>query len=138
MRTYLLTGIICLACSSFSEGTDWNGNLLACKVSNRTLNPNMFDVTVHRLSGERVMISWHTEAASQQTRFEVMRKHGPEIFSSLGIVEPKLREDNSADYAFVDINSFGDSSFYCVKKTDSDGVVFFSMSRGIEGVARER
>lgn len=112
--------------------------MLAWKVSNRTLNPNMFDVTVHRLSGDRVMISWHADAESRQTRFEVMRKHGPGIFSTLGIVEPKLREDNSADYSFVDINAFADSSFYCVKKTDSEGVVFFSMSRGIEGVGKER
>jgi len=84
------------------------------------------------------MISWHAEAEAPQTRFEVMRQHGQEIFSSLGIVEPKLRKDNSADYSFIDVNAFTDSSYYCVKKTEPDSIVFFSITKGIEGVGKRR
>ena len=138
MRTYLLTGLICLTCSSFSENTQSNATVSFRKPASFTLKPKVFDVTVHRLSGERVMISWHAEAEAPQTRFEVMRQHGQEIFSSLGIVEPKLRKDNSADYSFIDVNAFTDSSYYCVKKTEPDSIVFFSITKGIEGVGKRR
>ena len=137
MRTYLLTSIICLACSSFSLNTTMSIGAHG-GVGLRLSKLNVFELTVHRLSGNRVMISWHCETEFSQSRFEVMRKHGTEIYSSLGVVEPKLVEDNSADYSFVDVNVFEDSSFYCVKKTGPDGVVFFSLSRGVEGVGRER
>ena len=96
----------------------------------------MFDVTVHRLSGDRVMISWHASGEAAQTRFEVMRKHGTEVFTSIGVVEPRTIQDNTADYSFIDTNSFEDSSYYCVKKTEPDSVVFFSIARGIAGVER--
>ena len=138
MRTYFVTGMICLACSSFSINVSPKGYVPESAVVKRVGKPNVFELTVHRLSGNRVVVSWHSEGEAAQARFEVMRKHGNGIYSSLGFVEPKLREDNSADYSFVDVNAFEDSSFYCVKKTDPDGVIFFSLSRGIEGVGKER
>lgn len=137
MRSHLLTGIFLIACSSFLNDRftipqkSTPGNFNSCK--------NIFDFTVNRLSGGRVMVSWHTEGEPGQIRFEVMRKHGKGIpFSSLGTVEPKSKEDNSADYSFIDVNKFSDSSFYCLKKTDLDSVVFYSISKGIEGAGRER
>ena len=138
MRTYLLGGIICLACSSFSANSDLCAGAHRSKIGKLALKQNVFELTVHRLSGNRVIISWHCENETAQSRFEVMRKHGTEIYSSLGIVEPRLAENNSSDFSFVDINTFEDSSFYCVKKTDPGGVVFFSLSRGVEGVGSER
>jgi hypothetical protein len=137
MRTHLLTGIICLACSSFMNSD--NSILLGSGApGDKTIRQNVFNLTVHRLSGERVIVSWHYEGEPLQTRFELMRKHGPDMFYSLGTVEPKLREDNSADYSFIDSNDFADSTFYCVKKTGPDSVVFFSITRGVEGVGKER
>jgi len=139
MRSLLLTGIIFLGCSSFlNDGyslySKTESGIYPAKASN-----NFFDFTAHRLSGDRVVISWHTENESEQVHFEVMRKHGKNVpFSSLGSVVPKSTEDKSADYSFVDINTFSDSSFYCLKKTDADSIVFFSATKGVEGIGKDR
>ena len=140
MRALLLTGIIFFACSSFLSDSYYGYQ----KPNSEDFNfdkpvKNVFDFTVQRLSGDRVMVSWHTEGEMQQARFEVMRKHEKgKPFASLGIVEPRSREDNSADYSFIDVNVFQDSTFYCLKKTDTDSVVFFSVTRGVGGVGKER
>ena len=138
MRYRLLTGII--ACSL----------LLNCDYSispSLTLHhlfvlnsgAGISDFHVLRLSGDRVMISWHTDDDANAVQFEVMRKHGKGVpFASLGIVEPKSKNDNSADYSFIDLNTFADSTYYCLKKTGADSVIFFSISKGVQGIARER
>jgi hypothetical protein len=130
-------GIVIIACSSFLIDNFPISKKTGAK--NYNSGKSIFDFTVHRLSGDRVMISWHTEGEPGQIRFEVMRKHGKGIpFSSLGSVEPKSKEDNSADYSFIDVNKFSDSTFYCLKKTDLDSVVFYSITKGIEGAGKER
>lgn len=99
----------------------------------------LVDFRVLRMSGGRVLITWHTERESANVSFEVMRKHGRGTpYVSLGIVQPKSGNINSADYSFIDINEFADSSFYRVKKTNADDVVFYSLAKGIEGLGRER
>jgi hypothetical protein len=125
MRSYLSTAAIFFACSSFLSD-----------VSVR--NKNISDFTVHRLSNDRVFISWHSEGESQVI-YEVLRRHKKtEQLESLGVVQPKSVENNSAEYSFVDINTFSDSSYYCLKKTNADSIVFYSITKGIEGVGKDR
>jgi hypothetical protein len=133
MRTYVLTAMFFIACSSFVKPAGHPTSFV-----DKGSKKNVFDVTVHRLSGDRVMISWHADGESGQSRFEVMRRHGRGIFTSLSSVEAKSRDYSLNDYSFVDINSFADSSFYCVKEISAANVVFFSTAKGIEGIARER
>ena len=136
MRSYLLTAAIFFLCSSFLKINYPVGRAADPK---DLMHKNVFDFTVHRLSGERVVVSWHTKDESDKMIYEVLRKHRKtEPFSSLGVVQPKSREDNSADYSFVDVNDFLDSSYYCLKKTNADSIVFYSITKGIEGVGKER
>ena len=138
MRTYVLTAMFFIACSSFVKPAGCPTSSLYFQIVDKGSKKNVFDVTVHRLSGDRVMISWHADGESGQSRFEVMRRHGRGIFTSLSSVEAKSRDYNLNDYSFVDINNFADSSFYCVKEISAANVVFFSTAKGIEGIARER
>jgi hypothetical protein len=138
MKSHLFIAIIFFTCSSFFIGyriqmrLSMNSNFVSS--SNNTL-----DFTVHRLSGERVYVSWHTENESSHVIFEVLRKHEKHAtFFSLGMVEPKFWNINTADYSFIDTNNFSDSSYYCLKKIDTDSVVFYSVTKAVEGVRRER
>jgi len=71
--------------------------------------------------------------------YEVLLRHKKtEQLVSLGVVKPKSVENNSAEYSFVDINSFSDSSYYCLKKTNADSIIFYSITKGIEGVGKDR
>lgn len=140
MGPHLFTAAVFLAGACLFPG---NRTDLSTKF---TSGPNNFrfvqtvvDFRVLRLSGGRVLISWHTEREPAKVSFEVMRKHGMGApYISLGIVQPKSGNVNSADYAFIDINEFSDSSFYRVKKTSADDVVFYSLAKGIKGLGKER
>lgn len=140
MRSHLLAGIIFTACSSFLN----DGYSTAAKPDYERSGlcipwRSISDFNVHRLSGERVMISWHTESESQLVRFEVMRRHEmSKPFESLGTVQPRAKEDKSADYSFIDLNNFADSTYYCIKKTTTDSVIFYSITKGVEGIGKER
>jgi hypothetical protein len=99
----------------------------------------IFDFTVHRLSGGRVYISWRVEDESPQIIYEVMRMPKKmSWFVSLGIVQPSHQENNSSDYSFIDLNNFSDSSYYRLKKTNTDSVIFYSMTKGVAGIAKNR
>ena len=79
----------------------------------------------------------HTEGDSRQMVYEVLRKHKQlSQFVSLGVVQPK--DGNGEDYSFVDVNNYADSSYYCLKKTTSDSAVFYSITKGVEGVGKNR
>lgn len=132
MRSYLLTAAIFFTCSSFLND-DYSSDTKNVK------GRNIFDFTVHRLSDERVFISWHTEGESKDVIYEVLRRHKKnEQLVSLGVVQPKSLENNSAEYSFVDINKFSDSSYYCLKKTNADSIIFYSITKGIEGIGKAR
>jgi hypothetical protein len=135
MRSHFLTAAFFFLCSSFSNDGYHDESLLPSDLSAK----NIFGLTVRRLSGERVMITWHTEEDPQGIIYEVLRKHKTnEQFTSLGVVSPELKQGLTADYSFVDANGFADSSFYCLKKINVDSVIFYSITRGVEGVGRER
>ena len=140
MRSHFLMGVFFLGFSSFwSVPNSVQSKFLSENTSSFTSDYNVSDFNVHRLSGERVMISWHTEGELQPVRFEVMRKHEKlKPFVSLGIVEPKTKENNSADYSFIDFNNFADSTLYCLKKITADSIIFYSASKGIPGIGRDR
>jgi hypothetical protein len=138
MRTYVLSAMFFIAYSSLVKTGGSITSPFYSQTVNKSEKKNVFDVTVHRLSGDRVVISWHVDEESDQSRFEVMRRQRGGIFTSLASVEAKSRDHNLTDYSFVDINSFADSSFYCVKETSASNVVFFSTTRGIEGIAKDR
>lgn len=133
MRSLLFTAVILLTCSSFfNQGSE----SLSSKIAG---TKNIFDLTVRRLSSERVIVAWHTEGDAPGTIYEVLRRHSKrEVFASLGVVSPELKQDNNADYSFVDVNNFTDSSYYCLKKTNVDSVVFYSIAKGVEGIGKER
>jgi hypothetical protein len=138
MRCHLITGIV--ACSLFLN--DYSSHSLV-RASQNYLSHNsvrgISDFQVVRLSGDRVMVSWHTNGDNNVVKFEVMRKHKKGVpFVSLGIVEPRSKGDNSADYTFIDANNFTDSTYYCLKKTNIDSVIFFSISKGVQGAGKQR
>lgn len=133
MRSLLLTAAILLTCYSFLNGGREN------LPSENLGTKNIFDLTVRRLSGERVIIAWHTESDAPGIMYEVMRRHNKrEPFQSVGTASPEAKQDNTADYSFVDVNNFTDSSYYCLKKTNIDSVIFYSIAKGVEGVGKER
>jgi hypothetical protein len=136
MRPHLLAATVLLSCSSFLN----EGYLISAKPgSSLPSTANYSDFTVRRLSGDRVFVSWHTENESPQVIYEVLRKHSTkELFASLGVVQPKLKEANSAEYTFTDTNDFSDSSYYCLKKTNVDSVIFYSITKAVEGVGKDR
>ena len=140
MRTHLFTGVILCAFSFFlSDNYSVQSKFITGNSGQARSGNGISDFNVLRLSGERVMISWHTEDELQPVRFEVMRKHDKsKPFVSLGTVEPRSKEGNSATYSFIDLNNFPDTTFYCLKKTKADSVIFYSISKPVEGVGKER
>lgn len=129
MGRHLCLTVIFISCSAFLKAdTDQYCNA-----------KSFFDFAIHRLSNERVVVSWHTAGDDKQATYEVLRKHTRrDTFATLAIVQPESMQGNIADYSFTDINSFADSSFYCLKKTNSDSVIFYSVTKGIEGTAKQR
>jgi hypothetical protein len=135
MRSLLFTAAFFLACSSFLNEYSVSKNLRLTTATPKSIS----DLTVRRLSGERVFIAWHTEDDPQGIIYEVLRKHkAREQFMSLGIVSPRLEQGNTADYSFVDANGFADVSYYCIKKTNADSVIFYSVTKGVEGIEQVR
>ena len=130
MHSHLLLTLSFFAFSSFLDDSNQRHS---------RATKNMVDFTVHRLSNERVFVSWHTIDDPKYTTYELLRKHTKrDSFVSVAVVAPKFFENNTADYSFTDSNSFPDSSFYCLKKTNTDSVIFYSLTKGIEGAARQR
>jgi hypothetical protein len=132
--------VLLLTCSSFVlENTLTRALPEGRKLPIAKSPKKILDFNVHRFSGEKVFLSWHTEGDSPQIVYEVLRKHKKlSQFVSLGVVEPKSVEGNACDYSFIDVNSFSDSSYYCLKKTTPDSVIFFSITKGVEGIGRNR
>lgn len=130
MHSHLLLTLTFFVCFTLGNA-DYSGHRYDSK--------DFFDFAIHRLSNERVFASWHTASDDKQAIYEVLRKHSKrDTFVVLAIVSPASIQANTADYSFTDINSFPDSSYYCLKKTNGDGVIFYSVTKGIEGTARER
>ena len=136
MRSLFLTAAVFFTCSAFlNDGSTGNESVL----SKHTSTKNIFDLTVRRLSGERVIVAWHTEGDAPGIVYEVLRRHKKrDVFASLGKASPELKQGNTADYSFVDTNNFTDSSYYCLKKTNVDSVIFYSIAKGVEGLGKER
>lgn len=132
MRSYLLLAALFVIQSSFYFKT-------TARCSEFVNAPKrMLDFNVQRLSGDRVFLSWHTDDL-KHTVYEVLRKHKIlSQFVSLGIVQPKPEDGSGSSYAFVDSNNHSDSSYYCLKQTTKDSVIFFSLTKGVEGIGRNR
>jgi hypothetical protein len=134
MAAFLLT------CSSFvfkitATHPSINSDMPLFSISHRKI----IDFNVLRFSGKKVFLSWHTEGDSPQIVYEVLRKHNKLTqFVSLGVIEPKSEDESAADYSFLDDNSYSDSSYYCLKKTTPDSVIFYSITKGVAGVGRNR
>ena len=139
MGSHLLLATIGIGCSVIFSDHVHHSKLNSDQLNAYHSVKGIVGFKVQRMSGARVLMSWHTENEQEGISYEVMRKHGKGTpYISLGIVQPKSREGNSADYSFIDINEFADSSFYCLKKTDKDDVVFYSLAKGIGGVEKNR
>ncbi len=140
MRSHLLMAAFLLTCSSFVFKITATHPSTDSGVPVLSNSPGkIIDFNVLRFSGEKVFLSWHTEGDSPQIVYEVLRKHNKlSQFVSLGVVEPKSAQGVAVDYSFLDDNSYSDSSFYCLKKTTPDSVVFYSITKGVAGVGRNR
>jgi hypothetical protein len=140
MRLHLIKAVLFLSCSSFVlENTAIQSSAEDKELLITDSPEKVIDFNVLRFSGEKVFLSWHTEGDSPQIVYEVLRKHNKlSQFVSLGNVQPKSEDGNSADYSLVDVNSYSDSSYYCLKKTSPDSVVFYSITKGVAGVGRNR
>jgi hypothetical protein len=138
--SYYLTAVLFFTCSSFVlENTVTYSSTEDKELWIAKSLKKILDFKVHRFSGEKVFISWHTEGDSPQIVYEVLRKHEKlSQFVSLGIVRPKSEDGSAAHYSFIDDNSYFDSSYYCLKKTNPDSVVFYSITKGVEGIGRNR
>lgn len=139
MRSHLLVAAF-LVCSFFATSHAPSGSGYVWQHRSRSPE-NIIDFSLHRMSGSRVYIKWRTEGEPSQVRFEVMRKHKKSTpFVSLGIVEPKEKGSDSAvlEYSFIDRNEYSDSTFYCLRKIDEEGVIFYSLAKAVEGVGKGR
>jgi hypothetical protein len=102
---------------------------------------NIIDFSVQRMSGGRVFIKWRTEGEPPQVSFEVMRKHSKTAYVSIGMVRPKEVNNNNAtaEYTFVDnSNHYYDSTYYCLRKKNKEGVLFYSIPKAVEGMEKNR
>jgi hypothetical protein len=132
--------VLLLTCSSFvSENAATHSSISGKKLLIANSPQRILDFNVRRFSGAKVFLSWHTEGDVPQIVYEVLRKHKKLAqFVSLGIVKPKSVSGNVADYSFIDDNHYSDSSYYCLKKTTPDSIVFYSITKGVAGVSRNR
>jgi hypothetical protein len=84
MRTYLFFTLIFFVCSAFLND-DYKDHRYATK--------GFFDFAIHRLSNERVFVSWHTAGDDEQATYEVLRKHTKrDSFATLAIVQPESKQ----------------------------------------------
>lgn len=136
MKLHVLSAVF-FSCLSFSglNGIRQTNHQTGQTIAN---NQNIHDFAVHRLSGGRVLVAWHTEGEPAQIRFEVMRQYRKGQFVSLGIISPKSIDGGSIAYSFIDENNLPESSFYRLKKTNSDSVIFYSMAKEVKGLSKER
>ena len=97
----------------------------------------VMDFQVKRLSGSRVMVSWHAESNKNQNDFLIMRKSGSGgMFEKVGVVKPK-QSNSLNDYVLTDLNECEDSSYYSIMQVDIKGVKYFSLSRGVKGITKK-
>jgi hypothetical protein len=132
MKSNLFTAAFLSACTFVFMSTS--------RVQQRQSPQTVIDFSVQRLSGKRVQISWHTRNEKEQVQFEVMRRFGRTVpFAPIGSVQQKLQTgiNDIVDYSFVDEKNMNpDTSFYCVKKTDAEGVIFYSLPKAVEGAGK--
>src|SRR4051812_1436550 len=58
-------------------------------VRHSELPPSILDLNIQRLSGSRVILTWHTEAEIIKDGFEVERKKEGEVFTPIGYLPSK-------------------------------------------------
>jgi hypothetical protein len=97
------------------------------------------DFRVHRLSGERVSITWHTEDEKSPAGFEVVRRLGENgAFVTVGFVPAKQAGGHSIiDYSMTDNNTYTGSSYYRLKQTDEKGAAFFTIKKAVAGTGKK-
>jgi hypothetical protein len=104
--------------------------------TNQAVVSDVLDFQAKRLSGSRVILSWHAEPGKSQNDFLVMRKSGNSgLFEKVAVVKPKP-SGSVIDYVLTDINDCPDSSFYSILQVDGKGVKYFSLARGVKGKGR--
>ncbi len=137
MKSNILVLACLFACSSFvNTNVSSKANRVHTEVVH-SLNV-IADFAVLRMSGGRVYIKWRTESESSKVVFEVMRKEKGSWFMSLGEVEPKASAGDVLEYSFIDKNEFTDSTYYCIRKKNEEGVLFYSLPKAIEGIGGHR
>ena len=98
---------------------------------------SVIDFRVQRLSGSRVMLSWHAITGQSGLRFEVFRKIGRDgSYNRIGVVRPDAGSRDIMDYSLTDQNNASDSSYYSIRQVDETGVQYHSLAKGVEGRGR--
>jgi hypothetical protein len=130
MKSFLFSATILVISSCQNQ---FSKNLEKTNPAESTVVSEVMDFQAKRLSGSRVILSWHVKPNQSQNDFLVMRKSGiGGIFEKVGIVKPK--QSNSVnDYVVTDFNESADSSFYSILQVDGKGVKYFSKAKGVEG-----
>ena len=140
MSSRFLVAVCFIACSSFVKSYA-PSKAAFLKGQSPFSSRNISDFTVKRLSGARVFVRWRTEGEQLPVSFEVMRRHKKATpYISLGVVQPK--EENShnsvVEYSFIDHNEYPDSTYYCLRKKNEEGTLFYSLPKAVEGVGKSR
>jgi hypothetical protein len=97
------------------------------------------DFFLQRLSGARVMLTWHTKG-SDTNGFVVERKMGyNELFFVVGFIEVKASsgKDGIVDYEFTDPNNYKGVSYYRIRQKDSKGTTFYSLIHEVTGKEKQ-
>ena len=98
MGSHLLLATIGIGCSVIFSDHAHHSKLISDQLTAYHSAKGIVGFKVQRMSGARVLMSWHTENEQEGISYEVMRKHGRGTpYVSLGVVQPKSREGNSAD-----------------------------------------
>jgi hypothetical protein len=131
----LLLGVLlsCIPHSLFSQQLTERQNIPYLVPGGRPEAPAVIvDLTVHRLSGNRAIVSWHTQSEQKSKGFFIERKKQDEIvFTPIGFVSSKSTAAKEAimDYSFTDEDGAAGTSTYRIKQQDASGINYYTLSK---------
>jgi hypothetical protein len=90
------------------------------------------DLNVHRLSGNRVLVSWHTQSEENSKGFFIERKKQDEIaFAPIGFVGSRSmgKDSTITDYSFTDQGGAAGACTYRIRQRDASGVNYYTLGK---------
>ena len=133
MKSFLIAATITITTSCYNQ---FSASIQKTNSPGPGIVSEVMDFEAKRLSGARVLVSWHAQPGQVQNDFLVMRRLGSSgILEKVGTVKPK-RTGTLNDYTITDLNECEDSSFYSLMQVDGKGVKYFSQFKGVKGVRK--